>query len=140
MKVSTRNQLKGTVLSIKEGAVNSEVTLEVCACNQVVAVVTNSAVKSLDLKPGKDAYALIKASNVILGIDVKLVSARNVLTGSVASILEGAVNDEVTVDLGNVDCSITAVITKESVKKLGLAFGKEVSAIIKASEVILAVD
>lgn len=140
MKISTRNQLKGTVLSIKEGAINSEVILEICACNQIVAVITNTAVKNLGLKVGKEAIALIKASNVILGIDVKLVSARNVLTGAVSSIVEGSINDEVTIDLGNVDCSITSVITKESVKKLGLSFGKEVSAIIKASEVILATE
>ncbi len=140
MKVSTRNQLKGKVLSIKEGVVNSEVTLEISALSQVTAVITNGAVKNLGLKVGEEAIAMVKASNVILGIDVKLISARNVLTGPIAAIVEGAIYDEITVDLGDAGNTVTATITKASTQKLGLSKGKEVSAIINASEVVLAVE
>ena len=66
------------------------------------------------------------------------VSARNQLAGTVVSVKEGAVNAEVTLDVGGV--SITAMITKESVHSLGLAAGRKAYAVIKASDVLVAVD
>jgi molybdate transport system regulatory protein len=140
MKISTRNQLKGTVTSIKEGAINSEVTLTISNKDEIVSVITNASVANLGLKAGKEAIALIKASNVIIGIDINHISARNLLKGTVTSIVEGAINDEVTIGLSGGGSSITAIITKESVKSLGLAKGTEATAIIKASEVILATE
>jgi len=139
MRLSTRNQLKGIVSSIMGGKVNSEVIISLPGGVEIVSVVTNSAVKSLELEAAKTAYALIKASNVIIGIDVQKISSRNVLTGKISSILEGSVNDEVSISLGS-DFTITAVITKSSVASLGLKVGNIASAIIKASDVILAVD
>lgn len=139
MKLSTRNQLKGTVKSINEGAVNAEVILILPGGTEIVSVVTNGAVKNLDLKIGDTAYALIKSSSVIIGIDVKKISARNVLTGKISSILKGSVNDEVSIDLGS-GYTVTAVITKSSVASLELTVGIEASAIVKASSIILAVD
>lgn len=139
MKVSTRNQLKGTVSAITTGAINSEVAIALPGGASVVSVITNSAVKNLDLQIGKTAYALIKSSSIIIGIDVKKISARNIFTGKISAIVEGAVNDEVAVDLGG-GHTLTAVITKTSVANLGLAVGEEASAIVKASAVIVAVD
>ncbi len=139
MKLSTRNQLKGTISSITEGAVNAEVVITLPSGTAIVSVVTNGAVKALELEVGKTTYALIKSSNVIIGIDVQKISARNVLTGKISSILEGSVNDEVSIDLGS-GYTITAVITKSSVASLELEIGTIASAIIKASAVILAVD
>jgi molybdopterin-binding protein len=69
MKVSARNALPGVVTNIKRGAVNAEVTLEIASGLTIVSVITLDAVKSLALKKGKIAYAVIKASNVIIGID-----------------------------------------------------------------------
>ena len=139
MKFSTRNQLKGTVSSVTEGVINSEVTLTLSDGVEIVSVITNGAVKNLDLKVGSIAYAFIKASSVIIGVGEAKVSARNVLSGTVSVVVEGSVNDEVAIDLGN-GFTIVAVITKSSVSKLELAVGLQVSAIIKASAVILAVD
>lgn len=68
MKLSARNQLRGTVGAITRGAVNSEVVLEIPGGASVVAVVTNASVKSLGLKTGSTALALFKASSVILGV------------------------------------------------------------------------
>ena len=66
-------------------------------------------------------------------------SARNVLKGKVKQLKPGAVNTEVIVDLpGGVE--IVSIITKESADRLGLAAGKEVYAVIKASNVMIATD
>ncbi|HAN75937.1 MAG TPA: transporter [Planktothrix sp. UBA8407] len=67
------------------------------------------------------------------------VSARNTLKGIVKSVVTGVVNDEVTVEISP-GVEVTAVITKTSSENLGLAAGKEVYAVIKASDVIIAID
>jgi len=69
MKISARNVLKGKVLRLEKGAVNSEVTLELPGGATVVSVITNSSVEALGLKTGKEAYAVIKASNVMVAVD-----------------------------------------------------------------------
>jgi molybdate transport system regulatory protein len=140
MKSSARNVLKGTVLNVKEGSVNSEVTMELSGGEPLVAVVTNDSVKSLHLTSGSEAMALIKAPWVMLMTecdDVRL-SARNCLKGSVISVSDGAVNAEVILELpgGSRVCSI---VTREAVLELGLEPGTSATAIIKASHIILAV-
>ncbi len=67
------------------------------------------------------------------------ISARNVLKGKVKAITEGAVNDEVIIELPN-GLEITSVITKKSVENLGLEEGKEVYAVIKASNIMIATE
>jgi len=69
MKVSARNSLPGVVKKLKLGAVNAEVTLELTPGLTIVSVITLDAVKSLGLKKGKIAYAVIKASSVMMGVD-----------------------------------------------------------------------
>ena len=69
MKLSARNVLKGKVVQIVKGAVNSEVTLELSGGTRIVSVITNTSVASLGLKEGKDAYAVIKASSVMMAVD-----------------------------------------------------------------------
>jgi molybdopterin-binding protein len=67
------------------------------------------------------------------------ISARNTLKGEVKQILPGAVNTEVTVELAN-GLEVVAIITKESAERLNLSAGKEVYAVIKASDVMIAID
>ncbi len=69
MKLSARNVIKGKVVKVVKGAVNSEVILELPGGTQVVSIITNSSVETLGLVEGKDAYAVIKASNVMIAID-----------------------------------------------------------------------
>ncbi len=69
MKLSARNVIKGKVVKVLKGAVNSEVLLELPGGTQVVSIITNSSVENLGLVEGKDAYAVIKASNVMVAID-----------------------------------------------------------------------
>lgn len=67
------------------------------------------------------------------------ISARNALKGVVKSIVTGAVNDEVVIEVAP-GVEVTAIITKASAEGLGLAIGKEVYAVVKASDVMIAVD
>lgn len=69
MKISARNVLKGTVKSVTEGAVNDEVVIELPGGQEIVSVITKSSAESLGLAPGKEAYAVVKASNVMVMVD-----------------------------------------------------------------------
>jgi len=69
MKLSARNILKGKVVKIVPGAVNAEVTLQLPGGEQIVSIITNGSVESLGLKVGRDAYAVIKASSVMIAVD-----------------------------------------------------------------------
>ena len=69
MKISARNVLKGKVVDLVHGAVNSEVTVELPGGIKVVSIITKSSAESLGIAKGKEVYAVIKASNVMLAID-----------------------------------------------------------------------
>jgi len=68
MKISARNRLPGTVRQIQPGAVNAEVTLEIAPGIMIVSIITNAAVKDLGLTVGSRAFAVIKASSVMVGV------------------------------------------------------------------------
>ncbi|MDE2149846.1 MAG: TOBE domain-containing protein [Gammaproteobacteria bacterium] len=140
MKTSARNQFGGRIKSIRKGAVNSEVVLDIGG-DEVVAVITNASVRSLGLKRGTPAYALIKASWVILAAadEAQKTSARNRLCGKVAELRKSAVNAEVVLALSG-GKRLTAVITNASVETLALSVGAPACALIKASHVIVAID
>jgi molybdate transport system regulatory protein len=140
MKISARNVFEGKVQNVTKGAVNAEVNLALTGGEHLVSVITNSSIDSLGLVEGKTAYAIIKANEVIVGkgVDGAELSARNVLAGEVISSHDGAVNSEVAIRLvGGV--TVIASITKESVHALGLMQGDKVSAIVKASNVMIGV-
>jgi molybdopterin-binding protein len=69
MKISARNVLPGKVISIVRGPVTTEVTLEIAPGVQVVSTITSSSAQSLQLAQGANAYAVIKASSVMVGTD-----------------------------------------------------------------------
>ncbi|MFA5308482.1 MAG: molybdopterin-binding protein [Dehalococcoidales bacterium] len=69
MQISARNVLKGKVKAVTPGAVNSEIIIEVSGGVEMVSIITKSSADRLGLKPGKDVYAIVKASNVMIGID-----------------------------------------------------------------------
>ena len=69
MKLSARNQLKGKITHINMGAVNAIVTVDIGGGNSVVATISKAAVEELKLEVGSDAYAVIKATSVMIGID-----------------------------------------------------------------------
>lgn len=69
MKLSARNALPGTVRKIEPGAVNAEVTIEVAPGLTIVSIITLEAMHNLGLKVGGRAYAVIKASSVMVAVD-----------------------------------------------------------------------
>ena len=140
MKTSARNQFAGTVHAIRGGAINDEIDLEVIGGLHIVATVTRESRDELGLAVGAKAFALVKASSVILmtdAADVRL-SARNQLAGKVTRVVPGAVNTEVVLELPG-GGSVAAIITNESAKSLAIAVGSAVTAVFKASSVIVGV-
>jgi molybdopterin-binding protein len=69
MKISARNQFKGRILSIDRGAVNAIVVIDIGGGNHVSATISLKAVDELKLEVGKTAYAIIKATSIMVGID-----------------------------------------------------------------------
>lgn len=69
MQVSARNALKGTVKSIVVGSVNSEVTVEVAPGVEVTAIITKASAETLKLAEGKQVYAIVKSSDVMIATD-----------------------------------------------------------------------
>jgi molybdate transport system regulatory protein len=138
MKISARNQLKGTVQEVEKGAVQSIVTIKLSK-DVIKATISNEAVADLGLAAGVEAYAIIKATSVLIATEVGKISARNVLAGTIKNIELGAVNDIVSLEIGD-GSIVKATISDGAVKELGLAVGDSASAIIKATEVIVGVD
>jgi len=69
MKISARNVLKGRVVSVEKGATTAHVKIEVAPGQVVTAAITNESVDSLKLTVGGDAYAVVKASDVMVAVD-----------------------------------------------------------------------
>ena len=140
VKTSARNQFFGKVSAIKLGPVNVEVELSLTGGDKIHSVITHDGLDNLGLKIGSEAWALVKASWIILAMPdaASKVSARNKLVGKIVRIIPGNVNTEVVMQLdgGN---SVSVVITNDSVTSLDLAVGVEVCAVFKASSVIMGI-
>lgn len=140
MQTSARNQFVGKVSQIKTGVVNDEIELVVAGGQKIVATVTCDSTEQLGLVVGGEAFALVKASSIIIVTDQQgaRFSARNHLHGTVSRLQTGAVNTEVVLDLPG-GGAVAAIITNESSQALGLAVGVPASALFKATSVILGV-
>lgn len=143
MKTSARNHFVGTVASLRTGVVSDEVELELAGGHRIVAVITRESTEALGLEVGRPAFALVKASSVIVatGLAPARLSARNQLAGKIARIERGAVNDEIVIAFGARTSALTiaAIVTCASAKALGLERGASATAIFKASSVIVGV-
>lgn len=140
MKTSARNQFAGRVIALRKGTVNDEVELEITGGERIVAVITSESTANLGLAPGVEAFALIKASSVVLLTDDHgaRLSARNRLAGTVSRVHAGTVNTEVIMRLSGGE-TLAAIVTNVSADHLGVAIGQRVDAIFKASSVIVGV-
>lgn len=139
MKTSARNQFSGTVASIKPGAVNDEIILRIVGGQEIVAIITHESAESLCLQEGTEAFALVKASSIILATgEAGKLSARNQVRGTVCRVQPGAVNSEVTLALPG-GGTIAATVTRDSELSMELEAGIEATALFKASSVIIGV-
>lgn len=137
LQSSARNQFLGTISAIDTGAVNSEVQINISDRQQIVAIVTEQSRQDMRLEAGVPIIAMIKASSVTLAVGEELqVSARNVLRGTVSKLDDGAVNTDVSVQLDG-GKTLSAMITNRSADQLALSEGMPISALFKASSVIL---
>ena len=141
VKTSARNQFFGTVTGIRPGAVNAEVTVTLNDHDRLVATITMESLSELELGPGSEVWALVKAPSVMVIPDdpgIRL-SARNRLCGNVSRITRGAVNSDVVIDLPG-GSAVSAIITNDSLDSLALAVGTPACAVFKAGSVILGVN
>lgn len=139
MKSSARNQFTGKVTAVVPGPVNAEVELTLDSGDRIVSTITMGSFRKLGLREGSEATALIKAPWVVILVDDAglRTSARNHLKGTVSRLVKGAVNTEVSLRTSG-GLTVNAIITNESVEALDLDIGVPASAIIKASNVLLA--
>ena len=141
MKISARNQLKGTVSAVAEGAVNGVVSIDL-GSTTVKADITMEAINDLGLKEGADAVAIIKASNVMFAVGserIQGISARNQIAGTIVSVKKDAVNGHVAIETAE-GARIMGSITNEAIEDLGLTEGAAALAIVKSTDVIVGVE
>lgn len=137
MQISARNQIGGVVELIQIGKVNAEVYIKLKSGYTLVSTITKTAIENLNLKEKDEVTAFFKSSNVLVTTDITLnISARNKFQGKIESINTGEINSEVIIDIGGSD-KIASVITSSSINNLNLNKGVEVSAIIKASDIMI---
>ena len=137
--ISARNKIKGKVVEVKPGVVNGIVKIDAGSGVSITASITMDSINSLGLVPGKDCYAVVKASEVMVALNEVRLSARNQIKGKITEIEKGAVSAVVKID-GPADIKLCSVITMDSVTALNLNAGNEVVAVVKASSVMVSVD
>lgn len=138
MRLSIRNQLPGTVTTVTPGEVMATVRVHLSGGQDVTAAITLEAVQELGIEEGAAVRVLAKATEVSLATGpIEGLSIRNRLAGTLMEIVLGPnlANVKVAVD----DAELTAVITREAVEELGLTPGTGVTALIKSTEISLAV-
>lgn len=69
MKISARNIIKGKIKAVKMGVVNAEILVELPGGTEMVSIITKESADSLGLAAGKEVYTIIKASNIMIGVD-----------------------------------------------------------------------
>lgn len=139
VKTSARNQWVGTVSAIRAGAVNDEVEVLLPGGARIAAIVTRASTEALGLRLKQTVIVLVKSSAVLLATDLQgaKVSARNRLDGVVTAVTPGAVNAEVSIEAeGGV--MVVAIVTQASIEALSLKPGAPVTALVKASDIVLA--
>ncbi|MFJ3640051.1 molybdopterin-binding protein [Streptomyces sp. NPDC090108] len=138
MSLSIRNQIPGTVTDIAAGEAMATVKVRLEGGQDLTAAITLDAVKDLGLAEGSPVRAMMKATEVALATGhVQGVSIRNQIPGTVSDVAEGGAMAAVKVHVDGGE--LTAAITRDAVTDLGLVAGSPVVALIKSTEVALAI-
>ncbi|MFJ7590629.1 molybdopterin-binding protein [Streptomyces sp. NPDC097617] len=138
MSLSIRNQLAGTVTSVTVGAAMATVKVRLSRGQEITAAITADAVTDLGVTVGSAVQVLVKATDVALATGpVENISIRNQITGTVAEVATGPAMAAVKVNVsGGV---LTAAVTADAVEALRLSAGTSVVALIKSTEISLAI-
>lgn len=140
MQTSIRNQLPGIVVSVASGGAMSAVKVRLSGGQVVTSAITAESARDLGLAEGSPVRAMAKSTEVAVATGVvEGVSIRNRVPGVVASVDHGAVMSTVKIALPSGEV-LTAAITRDAAEELKLAAGAEVTALIKSTELSLAVD
>jgi molybdate transport system regulatory protein len=135
--VSARNQISGTIAEIQKGQAMSVVTVAAQG-HTIMSAITNQAVQELGLRQHDEVVALIKATEGLIAkgdAGAMKISARNKVSGRVTHVERGAAMATVTLDARN--WTLTTAITRQAADDLRLAPGDQVTALFKATEVLL---
>ena len=134
--LSARNQLPGKIKSISRGEVAAEVIIITSLGLEISSIITLGSCIRMNLEPGDNVVAVIKASDVIISVGSDfIISCRNKMIGNIKKINTGPVNDEVIINSNGTE--LVSTITRNSVERLKLTENMTVSALIKASNVIV---
>ncbi|MBN1974227.1 MAG: TOBE domain-containing protein [Sedimentisphaerales bacterium] len=134
--LSARNQLSGEIKSISRGEVTAEVIIITSGGVEISSIITLGSCVRMNLEPGDNVIAVVKASDVIVAIGSDFViSCRNNIQGIIKKIISGPVSNEIVIDADGTE--LVSIITQSSVKRLKLIENMKVSALIKASNVIV---
>ena len=134
---SVRNQFRGQVSAIKAGATQCEVQLDIGISTPLVAIISQDSLAQLNLAVGSDCIALVNDSDIVLTQDSQVAtSARNRLTACITRVNLGAVNSDISLDLGQ-NKSLSVVLPNSSVEAMALTTGQTLEAMFKAPNVIL---
>ncbi|HEU0240865.1 MAG TPA: TOBE domain-containing protein [Micromonosporaceae bacterium] len=140
MRLSIRNQLGGTVQSVSRGEVMGIVRVRLDGGQELTSAITLEAVDELGLVDGKHVTVLVKSTDVAIASDgVGGLSVRNLVPGTVERVDHGAVMTTVKVAIAGGQ-SIVSAITKDGAEDLNLVAGDRVTALVKSTEVSIAVD
>lgn len=139
MRLSIRNRLDGTVTAIARGEVMATVRITLTGGQQVTAAITLDGADDLELAEGQAVTVLVKATEVAVATgDVGNLSIRNRLPGTVTEVVPGGVMTTVRIEIAG-GSALTAVITNDGAEDLGVVPGGAVTALVKSTEVSLAV-
>ncbi|WP_087049047.1 TOBE domain-containing protein [Caballeronia ptereochthonis] len=141
MRTSARNHFVGHIAEINHGAAGDEVVLRTPGGIDIHALLTSGTARSLGLSRNSEAFALVRATSVIVLVDFdnSKVSARNCVVGKVAFVERGPSNAEVCVAAPG-GAQVVSFITNDGVDRLGLSPGKPATAVFKATSVIIGVE
>lgn len=136
-QISARNQIRGTVGELKAGQAMTIVHINADG-QRLVSAITNESVQELGLKSGDAVIALVKSTDTMLmkgDVAQAKISARNRLAGQVASVQKGNAIAYVAFKVGSLQ--LGASITREALDELQINNGDRITAVIKATEVML---
>ncbi|NEB81936.1 adenylate kinase [Streptomyces sp. SID14478] len=138
MSLSIRNQIAGTVTSVTTGEAMATVKVRLVGGQDVTAAITTESVKDLGIAEGSEVKILVKSTEVSLATGpVPGVSIRNQIAGTITDVAAGGAMASVKIDVEG--GALTAAITRDAVADLDLTAGASVVALIKSTEVSLAV-